>query len=380
MVERLVVAHINDAFFAKSETFIYQYVSKLKKFHPIFLAREFVNLEQFRIPDEDCYKINFKRYSLSWLYYGVMRKAFGVDILAERAIRSRPAQLIHAHFGPNGVRSLTTKNRLRLPLITTFYGYDVLKLARLPRWKRDYPKLFKDGDLFLVEGDHMKSRLSEIGCPVEKIKVQRIAIDLDRVTFRSRVPKNKEKVKLVFCGRFVEKKGLIYALEAVRKVREHHDNFEFRIVGDGPLKNSIERYVEEHKMDSYVKILGFLNYDSYIKEFCAADLFVQPSVTAVDGDTEGGAPTTILEAQAAGLPVISTYHADIPNIVVSGQSALLSKERNTKELAGNISMLIEHQDRWSDMGRVGRDFVERYHNVKSEVVRLEEKYAGVLKA
>jgi len=379
MKNTIIIAHLHKAFFIKTQTFIYQYASNLKKFHPIYLAGEFINLKHFSIPDNDCYKIYFKRYSFSWLYYGVMRILFGINILAQRAIRQRSARLIHAHFGYNGVRALKIKKRLNVPLITNFYGYDVTKSARLPQWKREYPKLFKGGDLFLVEGEYMKSKLIEIGCPEEKIKIQRIAVDLEKIAFKIRQPKNNdEKVKLIFCGRFAEIKGLIYALEAMGKVRELHTNFEFRIIGDGPLKPSIERYIEEHKMSTYVKLLGFLDYNSYIKEMSEADIFIHPSVTTVDGNSEGGAPTTILEAQAAGLPIISTYHADIPNIVVPGQSALLSKERDSQELANNISILIEDQKRWSEMGKIGRAFVERHHDIKSEVDALENKYESLL--
>ena len=122
-------------------------------------------------------------------------------------------------------------------------------------------------------------------------------------------------------------------------------------------------------------MLGFLNYEDYLKEMDKADIFVQPSVKAANGDMEGGAPTTILEAQALGMPVISTCHADIPNIVVEGKSSLLSKEKDYKSIASSMEYLLETQEVWEQMGNNGREFVETYHNIYKEVDRLEKIYS-----
>jgi colanic acid/amylovoran biosynthesis glycosyltransferase len=101
-------------------------------------------------------------------------------------------------------------------------------------------------------------------------------------------------------------------------------------------------------------------------------------VTAQDGDSEGGAPTVILEAQAAGMPVIATNHADIPNIVVPGQSALLSNERDVEGLVKNIAHLLDHPEQWEIMGKEGRAFVEKFHDIKKEAEALEQKYRSLL--
>lgn len=375
-----IVAHIHNLFFAKSETFIYNYISNLKRVHPICLAGEFVNLDQFPFPKEDIYyiNINIKKYTIRWFLN--KRLGFGRDLKAEKIIKKRKVQLIHAHFGSNGVYSLKLKKRFRIPLVTTFYGYDISKLAKTKEWITRYKDLFQKGDLFLVEGEYMKAKLIELGCPKEKIQVQRIAIPVNKIPFLVKNPKkSNERVILIFSGRFVEKKGLIYALQAIEKVREKFKNFEFRIIGDGPLKREIEEFIKDHSMENYVKLLGFLTYEDYLKEMEKADIFVHPSVTASDGDSEGGAPTTILEAQAMGMPVVSTNHADIPNVTLPGTSALLSDERDCEMLIQNISFLLQNQDIWEKMGRAGRNFVEAHHDIKKEIVALEDKYDFILK-
>jgi len=117
-----------------------------------------------------------------------------------------------------------------------------------------------------------------------------------------------------------------------------------------------------------------------VREMQQGDLFVHPSVVAADGASEGGAPTTILEAQALGMPVLSTYHCDIPNVTVPGQSALLVPERDSKALAQALRSLLDHPENWEGMGRAGREHIERFHNIDKEVPALESRYLRLLAA
>ena len=127
-------------------------------------------------------------------------------------------------------------------------------------------------------------------------------------------------------------------------------------------------------MEDCVKFFGFLNHADCLHEMEQADIFLHPSVVAANGDTEGGAPTVILEAQALGMPVVSTYHADIPNVTVPDKSASLVPERDADALVGALLDLVDHPEKWQEMGRAGRAFVEEFHNIDVEVTRLEDKY------
>lgn len=382
---RPVVAHYNDVFFNKSETFVYHYISNLRNFYPIYFAREFTNIDLFPISKKDQYSIpvsSVRPYAWPKLFRWMQNKFLGVNISYEQAIlRTRKAKLIHAHFGPQGFYSLRIRGRLRIPLVTNFYGYDVSELAEISEWIERYKMLFEKGDLFLVEGLHMKARLMELGCPEKKIQIQRIAIPVKRIPFLERKEKKgKEKIIFLFCGRFVEKKGLVYALQSMKNLRKKHDNVEFRIIGDGDLKLLTEEFIEQNNMAAYVKLLGVMNYSEYLKEMQNTDIFIAPSVTAANGDNEGGAPTTLLEAQASGMPIVSTYHADIPNIVIPGKSALLAHEKDTEGLTANMEYLVENQQNWAEMGLIGRKFVETFHDIDKEISALENKYSELLNA
>lgn len=383
MNKRVVIAHYNEAFFEKSETFIYNYISHFKSVKPILFALKFLNFDLFPFLNESCYQLPASfplKYSFSWLKVKICQKFLSTCFTAEEFIcRKQKVRLIHAHFGPQGFRAVNWFELRPLPVITSFYGYDVSELPNDPVWAKRLKILFEKGRMFLVEGNVMRSKLIAIGCPEEKIRVQRIAIPLDKLAFKERLPKNSgEKAVFLFCGRFVEKKGLRYTIEAFGELKKTNPNFEFRVIGDGPLKEDIQNLVKKFGLKEHVTFLGFLNYQQYIDELDRADIFIHPSVTSQTGDSEGGAPTVILEAQAMGLPVVSTYHADIPNIVKDKESALLSNERDVPGLVSNILEILLHQDRWAQMGRAGRAFVEEFHDIQKEVNSLEDKYFEAL--
>jgi colanic acid/amylovoran biosynthesis glycosyltransferase len=380
-MSRIVVANINTQYFAGSETFMYNYLSSFRRIHPICLSQaKYVNTDLFPFPSADCYRAIAQRYTPSWFLHEILRRLTGRLISAERVLSDRKAQLIHAHYGPVGWWALPLQKKLNLTIVTNFYGFDVAPVIKEqgPDWSKRRQQLFDEGDLFLVEGPFMQQRLIELGCSPAKIKLQHIAIKVENLPFRGRLPRYCGKVVILFAGRFYEKKGLIYALQSVWNVFQKSRNIEFRVIGDGPLMTEVRAFVNEHGMENYVRFLGFLNHTDYLREMQDAEIFLHPSVTATDGDSEGGAPTTILEAQALGMPVVSTYHADIPYIVVPGESAILVPERNIPALTDALLYLIDHPERWDQMGHAGRKHVETYHNVDSQVALLEEKYFTLL--
>lgn len=379
MIMKTIVHYKNGTYLPITENWIYGQIKNLTQYKPIVYCLDTQNLDVY--PVKYIRSLNFKRGKIhpAVFFNKLWNKLFGFyPTFAFYLSKDRP-DLVHAHYGPGGYSFLFLKKMFKLPLITTFYGYDVSRLARDKAWLGKYKILFKQGNLFLVEGPYMKSRLIELGCPESKIKIQRIAIPLNKISFRERLPKKQgENVIFIFSGRFVEKKGLIYALQAFKEIRKELSNFEFRIIGDGPLKNMLLDYVKTNLMDAYVKFLGFLPYEEYLKEMAKADIFIHPSVTASDGDSEGGAPTTILEAQAMGMPVIATYHADIPNVTLPGRSALLSKEKDIASLGENIKQLLVNQNSWSQMGKEGRGFVKENHDIRIEIENLENIYKNIL--
>jgi colanic acid/amylovoran/stewartan biosynthesis glycosyltransferase WcaL/AmsK/CpsK len=373
-----IVAHYNNAFFVKSETSIYHYLIHLRQFLPICLAWKLGNADQFPFPRNNLYALGMQGGTMKRYMEGMFKHLLNRNLYFERIIKERGVRLIHAHFGHHGVHALHLKRKLSLPLVTNFYGSDLSRYDIVRSFRQQYNQLFLQGDMFLASGAFMKEKLHSLGCPLKKIQIQPIAIPVDAIPFRARKPKAGSTVKLLFCGHLTEKKGLLYALEAVKQVRQQKRNISFCIIGEGRLKDDILDYIQQHNLAECVELTGFLTYNEYLRRLADADIFIHPSITASNGDSEVGVPSTILEAQAMGLPVITTYHADIPNCVVPNRSALLSSEKNVEGLTQNIIFLLENQHLWNQMGKTGRDFVETYHDIKKETPKLEEKYKSLV--
>jgi colanic acid/amylovoran biosynthesis glycosyltransferase len=376
----LCVAHLRHLWFLPTETFLYNTIRHCRETRPVLIGYERVNAAEFPIscPVVPLYQPGTwaaKWQRIRFEVLGERGRSHFENRRVDTALQRHGARVLHAHFGSTGARSLGVRHRTGLPLITTFYGRDVSADVDLPEWRERYPRLFEEGERFLVEGPHMRQRLIEAGCPPEKAHVQRIAIEVERYPFRRRPPKPPaEPVRIFFCASFREKKGLSFALEAVARVRDEFPRIEFRVGGDGELRGEVEDALDRLGLRSHTRLLGFLRHREMVDEMDRADLFLQPSVTASDGDSEGGAPTTILEAQACGLPVLATEHADIPNVVAPGRSALLAPERDVDALASHLASLLKEQDRWAAMGEAGREQVTRFHAVGTEMRRLEAHY------
>jgi len=324
-----------------------------------------------------CSTDNFSKFHK--YFYNLYRAAFGYPQAFPRKLIERyNAKLLHAHFGTEGVYNLKLKNKAKLPMITTFYGVDVSALSKIPRWLKKYRRLFLEGDLFLVEGNCMKRELVRIGCPEEKVLVQHLGVDVDKMEFKPRTLTGLDHITVLISASFREKKGIPYAIEAFARARKKHPALRLRILGDGELRDCIVSLIEKLGLSSSVDLLGYQPHSVFIKELYDAQIFLQPSITAQDGDTEGGAPVSILEAQATGLPVISSYHADIPEAVVEGESALLAPEKDVDVLERHLNYLIEQQDIWKIMGLAGRKHIEEDYSIKKQVAKLEDIYDSII--
>jgi colanic acid/amylovoran biosynthesis glycosyltransferase len=286
--------------------------------------------------------------------------------------------LLHGHFGWEGCRILPLARATGLPLVTTMYGLDVSREVRRPHWRRRYVRLFREGMRFFVEGSHMARVLAEAGCPRDKIRVVPLGIDLERITFRPRKAAPGEPVRILFSGSFREKKGADDAVEAFARVAARFPAARLVLLGDGERRADVEAAIERHGCGGAVELRGYVGYPEYVAELGRAHILIAPSRTAADGDTEGGAPVTVIEAQAAGLPVVSTTHCDIPEVTVPGESALLAPERDVTAIAANLEALLADPGAWGRRGASGRRHIEERHDARKQAARMAAEYRDVL--
>ncbi len=286
--------------------------------------------------------------------------------------------IIHCHFGDVG-REIVQLKRIGLTsarIVTTFYGWDCSSYV-LKYGKKVYDDLFRFGDLVLCLSEEMKDRLRGLGCPEEKIVIHHLGIDTDRFQ-----PENSTggrangTVNLLTIGRMVEKKGIAYALQAVSKLIGKYPHIRYTVIGGGPLKNELERLASDLGISRNVHFTGPRDQTEILAAMRVSDIFIAPSVTAVDGDKEG-TPTVLMEAQAFGLPVVSTLHSGIPEVVIDGGSGYLVPEKDANSLAEKLSVLIDDSGLRRSMGVAGRNYVGKEYNAALLAGKLEKIYRSL---
>lgn len=333
------------------------------------MAQDTANLDEF--PVAHLYSAA-QRPFLTRSLNRVIRRLTGEYAQYTAILRREDAALIHAHFGYEGARCLRARRRSGLPMLTSFYGADVSEGGRSLSWRKRYERLFAAGEGFVVEGTNMRQQLLKSGCPAGKIRINHLGVDLSRLQFSERG--GHSEPRFLICAAFREKKGIRYAIQALAQVRDRGHKFCLVLIGDGPERPLLEGLLRDLDLQDRAEMRGMQPYSEVIAELQRCDVLLQPSVTAADGDTEGGAPVILLDAQASGVPVVATRHADIPEYVLDRQSGLLVPERDPAALAECILYLMRHPGSWARMGRAGRQHVEQEYNACRQAERLESIY------
>lgn len=282
--------------------------------------------------------------------------------------------IIHCHFGLNGIKGVFLREvgLIQGKIITSFHGHDINCFPR--QYGKDiYKQLFANGELYTINSKFTGIKATELGCPKERIIRHPVGLDTSKFSFHKRVINPNELIKIITVARLVEKKGIEYSIRAVGKVLSKYTNLEYQIVGDGILRPSIESLIVELGLANKVKLLGWKTHDELQKLYADAHIFILSSVTASDGDQEGQG-LVLQEAQAMGLPILSTLHNGIPDGVLDGKSGFLVPERDVDALAEKLNYLVEYPEVWSEMGAAGRAFVEEHYNIDKLNDRLVEIY------
>jgi colanic acid/amylovoran biosynthesis glycosyltransferase len=289
--------------------------------------------------------------------------------------RARQYDVIHAHFGPVANNLRFARHVWKAPLVVTFHGYDYCSVPR-EQGRHIYDRLFRDADAVVAISDYALTKLEELGCPTEKIRVLHTGVRLSDFPYRPRTLVEGETVRILAVGRLVEKKGFEFAIRAIALVRRKYPNLRYDIIGDGPLRTALQQLIRELGLEEVVSLLGTADSDFIREKMAQAHLFLLASVTASDADQEG-IPVSLMEAQAAGLPVLSTTHSGIPELIADGVSGTLVPERDIEALAGRLLNLIEHSLEWPRMGREGRQIVEERFNITALNDDLAQLYREV---
>jgi len=405
VVDQMKIAFIVDSFPKLSETFVLNQITGL-----IQLGNE-VRIFSREAGDEGVHHSEIEEFGLvdKTVYYGkdaietpkgkILRVLQALGIIFQKSEKSRRALLrsmsflrfgrnaislttfysilpfldkgleeydvVHCHFGPVGAMASLLKEAgvIRGKVVTTIHGYDITSYVK-EEGKNVYEHLFKLGDLFMPISERWRKELISLGCPEEKIMVHHMGVDLDKFTFLPRGTEDDQVINVLTVARLVEKKGVEYGIRAVAKALSSYPDIHYVIVGDGPLIENIQQLISKLNVENKVELAGWKSQDEIVSLMKGADILLAPSVTSTDGDQEG-IPVVLMEALAQGLPVLSTQHSGIPELIRDGESGYLVPERDVDSLSDKLLLLSGDRERWRTMGMAGRKFIEEEFNILS---------------
>jgi colanic acid/amylovoran biosynthesis glycosyltransferase len=379
------VLHFCKGFSKLSETFIYDTVTELERQG---IDNHVVTLERFNAGERPFEKLVLvsKPHRLQparlWCRLAMALKHGRADEVDWPYLRAKlllsvqriQPGVVHAHFGMAGTLIGPVAAQAGVPLVVTFYGFDISKLPRDPVWKQRYRSLWEQASGVTVLSADMRQKAVQLGCPAEKIRI----VHLARALELSQEKRRRSAVrKFVSVGRLVEKKGHESLVRAFATVACRQPEIELEIVGEGPLKERLEHLIQELGLSGRIRLRGAVPAAEVIGIMNSADAFALCSVTAPNGDEEG-TPTVFVEAQMLGLPCLATWHSGIPEVVAPANHWLLAPEGAVEEIARRIEDLIKLPgDALEEIAEEGRRHVEVHFNLSTETGKLIECYRSV---
>jgi glycosyltransferase involved in cell wall biosynthesis len=352
----------------KSETFILAQMQAMRKFSARLIGLEEVS-SGLSLPSKPLLLCR-ARGGAAALRSKIYRKSGIAPLFHARATRERPA-LLHAHFASGGLTAIPLAKSLGVPLLVTLHGSDVtVKWASA----RSMRRLGREATLFLCVSHFIRDRAIAAGLPEEKLRVHYIGVDLQQFQAPAAAVAG---AGVLFVGRLVEKKGCVYLLRAMASVQKDYPDCLLTIIGDGPLRGYLESHAKE--LGVSCRFLGAQPPATVRKHLQGARIFCAPSVTAENGDSEG-LGIVFAEAQAMGIPVVSSLHGGIPEVVSNGRTGLLVRERDHPALAAAIASLLGNVSLWEQFRHNAQAHIEHSFDLAKQTAELETIYQDVIAA
>jgi colanic acid/amylovoran biosynthesis glycosyltransferase len=384
---KIKIAHFIRGFLPRTETFVMNQINSISNYEVIPFALNRIpeglqneNINPVIISEIlSSYKARFQKIAYKYLrmFLGSSSKIV-IDRLYENNIK-----LLHFHFLVDARFYLKIINNYNVPAVVSGYGWDI---STFPKsyygFGRSYlAPLFKRVKLFFAMTEIMKNDLLQLGCPEEKIVVHYHGINSERFANPSKNYEEKDRLNILFCGRLEQVKNpdlVLKSLKAILDRKLTNKLFNVRIVGDGSLKSTLEFMIKEYGWQDKVTLVGHIPHysDNLVSEYKNADIFVFPSKTF--NNEKEGIPGTIIEAMAAGLPVIGTMHGGIPEIIKSGVSGLLCDQNSEEDFINNIVKVMNNSKLREQLGKTAYTQAMQY-DLKIKTQELEEIYSSLLR-
>ncbi len=308
------------------------------------------------------------------LGYGLMMRTRGESMRALKpALSANPPAAVHVHFGLYGAAHVPLARALGCPLVVSFYGADATTQAVLesPTWKRRYARMFAAGDAFLAEGPAMAERIVRLGCPREKVHVVRLPADADGL--RDCAPERADGLRVGLAGRFCEKKGFDVGIRAFARALRGRPDARLLLIGGGELEPELRRLVDDEGIGEQADFAGRLPFGEFMSRLGGCSLALHPSRTASDGDSEGGAPVTLIESQWLGVPALVSDHDDLA-FVSAPDGSMTLPALDVDAWAGALAALADDPVRLRGMSDAATQFAHEHHSPSANAAAREAIY------
>lgn len=284
-------------------------------------------------------------------------------------LRTNKIDVVVAHYGMAGVHILPVCRSLGIPLVVHFHGFDATQKKVLDQYGSRYKRMFDQISAINAVSGEMRDKLISLGAREEIISVIPYGVNVNK--FHSDISKKKMNTFLAV-GRFTEKKSPMSTIRAFAKVKVQIPDVQLIMIGKKDLLyRECEALTKELGLEKDIEFTGIKTPDEIIQYMQEANVFVQHSVTAPNGDKEG-TPNTVMEAAACQLPVVSTFHAGIPEAVIHDETGWLVKEHDVDEMARYMILLINDSQQALKMGEAGRRHIEQHYNLQIQIKKLFE--------
>jgi colanic acid/amylovoran biosynthesis glycosyltransferase len=385
--DRPTVAHVMRIYLRATETFVGNQMVTLRRYRPLVLCYRRQPELDYAIADVG---VESEMLSGPWkhldlLNYRLTRHTFpqSVAVLARYALDHK-ARLLHYHFLVDARFFLDLKRQTRLPAIASAYGYDVtLFPKKLGGAGMFYLRpVLRELDCITAMSMKMRRDLLALGCPEHKVVVHYHGVDTKRFVFPQRTYEEREVATILICASLKPIKSQHLVLSALR-LAEHDGmtrrRFRVVLVGDGPTRHKLEQQMAEYGWQDRVTFAGHVPHldRQLVEHYHAADIFTLTSSTTPEGAVEG-IPGTIVEAMASGLPVVSTLHGGIPEIIESGKEGILVPEGDVKSLARAYSDLLNSVSLREKLGSQAATRATTCLDVWPRTAELELIYDNIL--
>lgn len=398
MDEKPLVISLCGTYLKREMQSLYRQIAHLEDHRTIVFAEQLQNLDRFPLEAEQIIQMEkrkeprhngnflkrfwFKHVLKQWPppepigHAGRAKEYYHpydlVDLLAEH----QPA-LVHVYYGHKAVKYRRMLEAAGIPWIVSFHGVDVVKFMDDPEYVDGLGKVFAEAQLVLARSESLLQRLRDLGCSEEKLRLNRTPVPLERIPFKERSAPTDGEWRLFQACRLIPKKGLFTTVAALPKVVERWPKLKFVLAGTGPDEKRLRAAIVEAGLEENVELLGWVDQDQLLEQLDLAHAFIHPSELTATQDQEG-VPNSMVEAMAAGLPIVATTHGGIPEAVDHGRDGILVPEKDPAALADAILEMLGDEERMKEYSRQANRSVNERFGFREQIGALEASYAEAI--